>query len=55
MLGSGVLNIALNILLVQYTDLGVAAVAIATLISQVLATFVFIFFLAKTDKDIRIV
>ncbi len=49
MLGSGVLNIALNILLVQYTDLGVAAVAIATLISQVLATFVFIFFLAKTE------
>ncbi len=49
MFGSGVINVGLNILLVQFTDLGVAAVAIATVISQALATAVFAYFIMKTE------
>lgn len=53
MIASGVLNIGLNILLVRVTDWGVAAVAVATVISQVVGTVIFFIFILKT-KELRV-
>lgn len=50
---SGVVNIGLNVLLVKVTDWGVGAVAFATLVSQVLGTAIFIYFIIKT-KVLRV-
>lgn len=53
MIASGVLNIGLNILLVQVTDWGVAAVAVATVVSQIVGTVIFFIFILRT-KELRV-
>lgn len=53
MIASGVLNIGLNILLVQVTDWGVAAVAVATVISQAVGVVIFFIFILRT-KELRV-
>jgi len=53
MIVSGVLNIGLNILLVRVTDWGVAAVAVATVISQAVGVAIFLIFILRT-KELRV-
>lgn len=51
---SGIINCILNIYLVKYVHLGVAGVAIATVISNVISTAMVIFFLCREDEMVRI-
>lgn len=51
---SGIINCLLNIYLVKYVGLGVAGVAIATVVSNVISTLMVIIFLCREDEMVRI-
>lgn len=51
---SGILNVALNLLLVTVFGMGVAGVGIATVISNVLSALMILFFLLKEEDPLRL-
>lgn len=52
---SSVINIVLDLLFVAVLDMGVAGVAIATLIAQVVSAILTVYVLVKTKEDYRII
>lgn len=55
LLTAGILNVGLNIFFVRYMNLGVAGVALGTVLSQVVSTALLLRALMKTDGDYRLV
>lgn len=51
---AGVINTLLNIYLVKYVGMGVAGVAIATVVSNIISTLMVIIFLCRQDEMVRI-
>lgn len=54
LLTAGILNVALNIIFVKYMNLGVAGVALGTVLSQVVSTALLLRALMRTDSDYRL-
>ena len=52
---AGVLNVGLNILFVKYMNMGVAGVALGTVLSQVVSTFLLIRALMRAEGDYKLV
>lgn len=51
---AGILNVVLNILFVKYMYMGVAGVALGTVLSQVVSTALLVYALMTTDSDYRL-
>ena len=51
---SGIINTILNIILVVYVHMGVAGVAIATVVSNIVSSAIVLYYIMKTDEVIKL-